>query len=163
MTIGLWAALTIAAAVCVLVFGTLAAIYLNRLMRHPSTEVSERLWGHTRVIKKLGKREPMTPDELALARRVIADRRHPMAFCIPLSFISMGLFYVFGSLEHLHGATPSERTFLGFIPVITSTNLILRMVKAAVMKRKLAGAVVVEPDIEPLDATDAAPARVAVA
>jgi hypothetical protein len=50
-----------------------------------------------------------------------------IAFSIPASFFTMGCFYIFGSLEHLHGARPSERTFLGLIPIITSTNLTVRM------------------------------------
>ena len=43
-----------------------------------------------------------------------------MAYCIPAPIFSIGCFYVFGSLEDLHGATPSERTFLGVIPMFTS-------------------------------------------
>jgi Kef-type K+ transport system membrane component KefB len=60
-----------------------------------------------------------------------------MALCIPLTIFSIGCFYVFGSLEHLHGATPSERTFLGVIPMLTSTNLAVRMLKSASLKRRL--------------------------
>jgi len=44
---------------------------------------------------------------------------------------------VFGSLEHLHGATPSERTFLGVIPMLTSTNLAIRMLRSASLKARL--------------------------
>ena len=53
----------------------------------------------------------------------VSDRGSFMALCIPATIFSIGCFYVFGSLEHLHGATPSERTFLGVIPMFTSTNL----------------------------------------
>jgi hypothetical protein len=50
-----------------------------------------------------------------------------MALCIPAAIFIIGCFYVFGSLEFLHGATPSERTILGVIPTFTSTNLAIRM------------------------------------
>jgi Kef-type K+ transport system membrane component KefB len=56
---------------------------------------------------------------------------------IPAAIFTMGCFYVFGSLEHLHGATPSERTFLGVIPMLTSTNLTIRMLTAFGLKRRL--------------------------
>jgi hypothetical protein len=48
----------------------------------------------------------------------------------------MGLFYIFGSLEHLHGAQPSERTFLDVIPIITSTNLTIRMFLSSRLKSR---------------------------
>jgi hypothetical protein len=44
---------------------------------------------------------------------------------------------VFGSLEHLHGATPSERTFLGVIPMVTSANLAIRLLRSASLKGRL--------------------------
>lgn len=45
-----------------------------------------------------------------------------MTLCIPGALFMLGCFFVFGSLYHLHGATPSERTFLGVIPMLTSTT-----------------------------------------
>ena len=60
-----------------------------------------------------------------------------MAYSIPAALFSIGCFYVFGSLEHLHGATPSERTFLGVIPMLTSTNLAIRMLRSASLKGRL--------------------------
>jgi Kef-type K+ transport system membrane component KefB len=60
-----------------------------------------------------------------------------MAFCIPATLFTLGCFYVFGSLEHLHGATPSERTFLGVIPMLTSTNLAIRLLSSAKLKGRL--------------------------
>jgi hypothetical protein len=54
-----------------------------------------------------------------------------MAYTIPAAFMTMGIFYILDSMEYLHGATPSERTFLGVIPMFTSTNLIIQMRKTA--------------------------------
>jgi len=42
-----------------------------------------------------------------------------------------------GHLEHLHGAQPSERTFLGVIPIITSTNLTMRMFLSSRLKSRI--------------------------
>jgi Kef-type K+ transport system membrane component KefB len=53
------------------------------------------------------------------------------------TFYTMGFFYIFGSLEHLHGARPSERTFLGLIPIITSTNLTVRMFLSGRLKKRI--------------------------
>ena len=79
----------------------------------------------------------MSEDELHYARRVVADRGSLWALSIPGMIFMLGCFYVFGSLEHLHGATPSERTFLGVIPMLTSTNLALRMLSNVRLKRRL--------------------------
>ena len=79
----------------------------------------------------------MTQDELVYARRVIGDRSSVIALAIPGMIFMLGCFYVFGSLEHLHGATPSERTFLGVIPMLTSTNLAIRMISTTRLKRRL--------------------------
>jgi Kef-type K+ transport system membrane component KefB len=83
------------------------------------------------------KREPMLDEELAVARQAVSDRGSFMALCIPAAIFSIGCFYVFGSLEYLHGARPSERTFLGVIPMFTSTNLAIRMLSSASLKRRL--------------------------
>jgi Kef-type K+ transport system membrane component KefB len=79
----------------------------------------------------------MSPEELDYAKQVAADRSSPLALCIPGMVFLLGCYYVFGSLEHLHGATPSERTFLGVIPMLTSTNLAIRMLSHARLKRRL--------------------------
>jgi Kef-type K+ transport system membrane component KefB len=89
------------------------------------------------TLRKLRKSEPMSQYELALAEPVINARRFLMAYSLPAAFFTMGCFYVFGSLEYLHGAHPSERTFLGVIPMITSTNIFLRLINAIGMQRRL--------------------------
>jgi hypothetical protein len=133
----LWAVLMFIALACVLVFATLAAVYVSRLVRRPTLPLSDDPQGIPSVLRKVRKREPLTEDELTLARQAVKDRGAFMALCIPLTIFSIGCFYVFGSLEHLHGATPSERTFLGVIPMFTSTNLGVRMLKSASLRRRL--------------------------
>jgi hypothetical protein len=137
MNLSLWAYLTIIALVGVFVFTTIAFVYVRRLLSQPPMPMSEDIGSVFGVLKKLRKREPMSDDELALAKRCVADRRSPMAYAIPAALFSLGCFYVFGSLEHLHGATPSERTFLGVIPMFTSTNVTLRLLRSAALHRRL--------------------------
>ena len=145
MNPGVWAILTVVAFVAVVVFAAIASVFVARLVRRPTLRISEEVGGITRVMTKLRKREPMSDDEVVLARQVVADRGSLMAFCIPATIFSIGCFYVFGSLEHLHGATPSERTFLGVIPMVTSTSLAIRTLKSASLKRRLPKKTVVQP------------------
>jgi Kef-type K+ transport system membrane component KefB len=86
---------------------------------------------------KVSKREPMSKDELDYAKQIVADRSSPMAFCIPGTLFALACFFLFGSLYYLHGATPSERTFLGVIPMLTSTNLAIRLLARARLTRRL--------------------------
>jgi Kef-type K+ transport system membrane component KefB len=79
----------------------------------------------------------MSPDELDYAKRLVADRGSLLTLCIPGALFMLGCFYVFGSLYHLHGATPSERTFIGVIPMLTSTNLAIQIRRHARLKRRL--------------------------
>jgi hypothetical protein len=141
-----WALLSIIAFAAIVVFATLGAVFIARLVRRPVLPISDEVGGIPTVLRKLRKREPMTDDEVALARQATSDRGSLLALCIPAAIFSIGCFYVFGSLEHLHGASPSERTFLGVIPMFTSTNLFIRMVKSASLKRRL-------PTVQPVDTT----------
>jgi hypothetical protein len=131
MNLGLWGLLAIVALAFEAVFASLAFVYTRRLLRLRSIPMSEDVGGFQAVLRKLRKDEPMSHDELNLATRIIDIRRSPMAYAVPAAFMTIGCFYIFGSLEYLHGATPSERTFLGVIPMFTSTNLIIQMRKTA--------------------------------
>jgi hypothetical protein len=122
----------------VFVMATVAFFYVRRLRNRPAMPFGEEVGSAKSVIAKARKREPMTQDELAYARRVVNDRSSVFALAIPGMIFMLGCFYVFGSLEHLHGATPSERTFLGVIPMLTSTNLALRMLSTTRLRRRLA-------------------------
>lgn len=137
MTEGLFGLLTVVALGLALTLAAVAAVYVRRLERRTTSPISEEIGSAKEVVRKLRKREPMSPDELDYARQVVADRSSFRALCIPGALFMLGCFYVFGSLYHLHGATPSERTFLGVIPMLTSTNLALRLRSSARLKRRL--------------------------
>jgi hypothetical protein len=137
MSLSSWAYLTIIFFVAVLVFAFLASLFVARLVRRAPLPMSDEVAGIPTVLRKLRKGEPMSDDEVTLARQAVSDRGSFLALCIPATIFSIGCFYVFGSLEHLHGATPSERTFLGLIPMFTSTNLAIRMLASARLKRRL--------------------------
>lgn len=134
---GLYGVLTVISLALVLVLAAVASGYTARLRDRESTQVSEDLDSAKIVIGKIRKGEPMSAEEQAYALRVVTDRGSPMAFAIPGMIFMLGCFFVFGSLEHLHGARPSERTFLGLIPMFTSTNLALRLLSNTRLKRRL--------------------------
>src|ERR1700758_3696708 len=121
----------------VLVFAAFAAVHVKRLGDRPPAPISEEIGSAKAVLNKVRKREPMSKDELDYAKQIVADRSSLMAYCIPGALFMLGCFYVFGSLYYLHGATPSERTFLGVIPMLTSTNLAIRLLRSARLKGRL--------------------------
>jgi hypothetical protein len=123
--------LAIPALVLALVLATFASVFVKRLSDRAPTAISEEVGSAKAVMAKLRKREPMSADELDFAKQIVADRRSLMAYCIPGALFMVGCFYVFGSLEHLHGASPSERTFLGVFPMFTSTNFAIRLFASA--------------------------------
>ena len=129
--------LTIVTLALALVFAAFAAVHVKRLGDRTPAPMSEEIWSANAVLKKVRKREPMSKDELDYAKQIVADRSSPMAFCIPGTLFMLGCFYVFGSLYTLHGTTPSERTFLGVIPMLTSTNLAVRLIRSARLKWRL--------------------------
>lgn len=137
MNPNLFGFLTILALVLALVFATFAAVYVKRLGDRAPTPISEEIGSARAVTKKVRKREPMSKDELDYAKEIVGVRSSLMAFCIPGALFMVGCFYVFGSLYHLHGATPSERTFLGVFPMLASINLTTQILRSARLKRRL--------------------------
>lgn len=135
--LGLWGVLMFIALGFEVVFAGLAFIYTRRLLRLRAIPMSDDINGYQKALRKLRKDEPMTQDELNLAERIIDIRRAPLAYTLPLAFMTLGIFYILGSLEYLHGATPSERTFLGVIPMLTGTNLLFQMRRSARLKKRL--------------------------
>ncbi|MGB7872710.1 MAG: hypothetical protein WBM01_31365 [Mycobacterium sp.] len=135
-----WGLLTLIALAVALLLLSIAFIYTRRLERQPTLPFSEEIRAAPRVIRKLRKREPMTPEEFEYAQRIVAIRGNPMALCIPFTLFALSCYYVFGSLEHLHGATPSERHFIGVIPMLTSTNLAIQLLRARRLKGRLRNA-----------------------
>jgi hypothetical protein len=134
---GLWGFLAMLSLVLALVFVAFAAVYVKRLGDRPTTPVGEEIGSARTVTKKVRKREPLSQDELDYARQIIAARSSLMTFCIPGALFMAGCFYVFGSLYHLHGATPSERTFLGVFPMLASMNFTTQILRSRRLKRRL--------------------------
>jgi hypothetical protein len=145
---GLWGLLMFIALGFEVLFASLAFVYTRRLLRLGALAGSDDLNSYQKALRKLRKNEPMSQDEWNLAERIIDIRRSPMAYSVPATFLTIGIFYVFGSLEYLHGHTPSERTFLGLIPMFTATNLVIQMRKSARLKKRLPKVNVVEQESE---------------
>ena len=137
MNTALFGLLTLISLALALLLAAVASMYVRRLARRPALPISEEVGISRVVVRKLRKREPMSDEELEYARRVVTDRSSLGAFAIPGMIFFLGCFYVFGSLQHLHGATPSERTFIGIIPMLTSTNLALRLISSARLRHRL--------------------------
>jgi hypothetical protein len=134
---GLFGFLTIVALALALVFAAFAAVYVKRLEARPTTPISDEIGSAKAVTRKVRKREPMSQEELDYAHQLLAARSSMITFCIPGALFSLGCFYVFGSLYHLHGATPSERTFLGVFPMLASMNFTTQILRSARLKRRL--------------------------
>ncbi|MGO8964097.1 hypothetical protein [Mycobacterium sp.] len=135
-----WGLLTLIAFCVALVLLSIAFVYVRRLERQPTLPFSEEIGAAARVIRKLRKRESMTPEEFEYAQRIVAIRGNPMALCIPFTLFTLGGYYILGSLEYLQGARPSERTFIGVIPMLTSTNLAIQLLRARRLKGRLRSA-----------------------
>jgi hypothetical protein len=63
-----------------------------------------------------------------------------MAYSIPAAIFTIGCFYVFGSMEQLHGRTPSLRTYIGILPMLGATNLTIQLLRIATLKGRLCAA-----------------------
>lgn len=137
MSSSLYGLLTVLTLVLALALAAIAAVYVNRLESRTTAPVSEDIGSAKGVLHKVRKGEPMSREELDYAKRVVADRGSLLTLCIPGTLFMLGCFYVFGSLYHLHGATPSERTFLGVFPMLTSMNLAIQIRRHARLKRRL--------------------------
>jgi len=134
---GLWGVLAVVTLALALVFATVAAVYVKRLQDRPTTAISDEIGSAKAVTRKVRKREPMSKEELEYAKEIIGRRSSLMTFSIPGALFMVGCFYVFGSLYHLHGATPSERTFLGVFPMLASMNFTTQILRSIRLKRRL--------------------------
>jgi hypothetical protein len=137
MTVSLWGYLSLVALALALVFAAFAAVHVKRLEDRVPHPLSDEIGSAKAVTRKVRKGEPMSPDELDYARQLIGARSSVMTFCIPGALFSMGCFYVLGSLYHLHGATPSERTFLGVFPMLAAMNFTTQILRSIRLKRRL--------------------------
>lgn len=125
-------------ALLTLLFGaTVMFFYVQRLRKQPQLPIAEGVRAKQTVLTKVRKGQPMTRDELEYATQVVDNQRTLMTFAIPLTVFSLGCFYVLGSLEQLHGATPSERTFLGVIAMVSSINITAQIFRVIKLKKRL--------------------------
>ena len=137
MNLGPWGDLTILAAVMEVVFATCVFVYISRLEMRTSHPLGKKVGAHKAVLAKLRKRESMSQAEVEYAMELISDSRSLLAYSIPAALFTMGCFYIVGCLEELHGGTPSVRTFIGVIPMLTSTNLTIQLLRVARLKGRL--------------------------
>jgi hypothetical protein len=137
MESGLFGFLTIVALALALVFAAFAGVYVRRLENRVPNPIGDEIGSAKAVTRKVRKGEPMSADELEYAKQLIGARSSLMTFCIPGALFMVGCFYVFGSLYHLHGATPSERTFLGVFPMLAAMNFTTQILRSARLKRRL--------------------------
>jgi len=128
---------TVVALLLALVFAAFAGVYVRRLESRAPAGIGDEIGSAKTVTRKVRKGEPMSADELDYAKQIIGARSSLMTFCIPGTLFMLGLFYVFGSLYHLHGATPSERTFLGVFPMLASMNFTTQILRSIRLKRRL--------------------------
>jgi hypothetical protein len=137
MQSALYGFVTIVALALAFVFAALAGVYVRRLEDRTTPPIGEEIGSAKAITRKVRKGEPMSADELDYAKQIIGARSSLMTFCIPGALFMLGLFYVFGSLYHLHGATPSERTFLGVFPMLASMNFTTQILRSIRLKRRL--------------------------
>jgi hypothetical protein len=137
VNLGLYGYLTIVTFAVVLVLGALGFVFINRIGDRASAPISQEIGGIGTVLRKVRKRQPMSDDELDFATQYIAHCRSLIAYSIPGVVFAMGWFYVFGSLEQLHGAAPSVRTFIGVLPMLASINLTAQLLRVARLKGRL--------------------------
>jgi hypothetical protein len=156
--LGIWGDLTVFAGVMELLFAACVFAYIGRLENRRPAPLGEKVGAHKEVLAKLRKREPISQEEADYATELIRDARSPLAYAIPAALFTIGFFYVVGCLYelHVHGGDPSFRTFIGGIPMLTSTNMAVQLRKVARLKGRLREASVVVP--EPAD--DRVPALV---
>lgn len=137
MSTYLYGLLTLLGLAFALVFAFIAAVFIKRLGDRATTPVGEEVGSARTVITKVRKRQPMSQEELDYAREIVGRRSSLMTFSIPAALFSAGCFYVFGSLYHLHGATPSERTFLGVFPMLAAMNFTTQILRSRRLRRRL--------------------------
>jgi hypothetical protein len=139
MDLGLWGCLTILAAVMEFVFAACVFVYMTRLENRKPAPLGEEVGAHKAVLAKLRKRESLSRNEIDYARELISDARSPLAYAIPAALFTIGFFYVVGCLYelHVHGGSPSFRTFIGGIPMLTSMNMAAQLRRVAGLNGRL--------------------------
>lgn len=150
MLLGLWTFLTVLAGAMEVFFVACVFVYIRRLERRNHHPLSEQVGAHKAVLAKLRKRQPLSPDEFDYAAEVVSDARSPLAYAIPAALFTLGFFYVVGCLQQLqvHGGSPSFRTYIGGLPMLSSLNIAAQLRRVGGMKRRLQQATVTAPSDE---------------
>jgi hypothetical protein len=119
-----------------LFFAACVFVFVRRMEDRTPAPLGEVVGAHKAVLAKLRKREPMSQDEIDYAAELISDARSPLAYAIPAALFTMGFFYVVGCLFvlHIEGGSPSFRTFIGGIPMLTSMNIAAQLRRVARLK-----------------------------
>jgi hypothetical protein len=153
--IGLWGYLTVLAGLLELVFAACVFVYIRRLEDRTPAPLGEKVGAHKAVLAKLRKRESMSQEEVDYATELVSDARSPLAYAIPAALFTMGFFYVVGCLYMLHrdGGSPSFRTFIGGIPMLTSMNIVAQLHRVAGLKRALTEVSLTKPESFPSHST----------
>ena len=146
MNLSLLDCFTIFVGMLELVFATCVFLYIRRLEDRTPALLGEKVGAHKSVLAKLHKRESLSRDEIDYATELISDARSFLAYSIPAALFTMGLFYVVGCFQQLHGAAPSFRTFIGLIPMLTSINLTIQLLRVARLKGQLQKASLAVPE-----------------
>jgi hypothetical protein len=112
---------------------------MTRLENRKPAPLGEEVGAHKAVLAKLRKRESLSRNESDYARELISDARSPLAYAIPAALFTIGFFYVVGCLYelHVHGGSPSFRTFIGGIPMLTSMNMAAQLRRVAGLNGRL--------------------------
>ncbi len=118
-----------------LVFAAFVYVFIKRLLQRSRTSISEEIGSYKKVMRRLRRGEPMSDEEIELARQTIAERRSPLAYSIPAAVFTLGCFYVFGSLD-LHGIH-TLRVYIGLFPILGSINLTIQLLRVASLKKRL--------------------------
>ena len=137
MNLGLFDALTIFVGLLELVFAAGVVVFIRRLEHRTPAPLGEKVGAHKVVLAKLRNRESMSQEEIDYSTELVSDCRSLLAYSIPAALFTMGLFYIVGCFQQLHGAAPSFRTFIGVIPMLTSTNMTAQLIRVARLKEPL--------------------------
>ena len=153
----LYGLLTVLTAALAVGFACCAFVFVQRLERRTPVGLSEEVGARKKVLTKLRKGEPMSQAEFDYATQVIGDCRSPLAYTMPATSFTVGIFYIVGCLSQLHGAPPTARVLIGLIPMLGSTNLFAQLRRIAGLKGKLRKVTVLQSDSSRSDSSELTP------
>ncbi len=135
MQLSLFGYLAVLAGAALVLFAGLAFVFVNRVLGRAPTPTSEAVGSSATVFRKLRKGEPLSQEESDFAAQAVADRGSLLAFSIPAAIFSLGCVFLFGGLE-AHGPH-SLRPYIGVGPMFGATNMTIRLLRIAALKKRL--------------------------